>query len=238
MSLLPSISAVSPGTIPYVASVSASGADPIIATTAGQVKINPRADGQAFFNTAGPAGRSLTLGANNDTYANIVLTDGAITMNKPANMMNGGYVPAGQTLSVAGALSATGGITTDDSININGSLMPFANISYYVQAFNAIPDGSNNVSLGTASPSLGGGLYFVLLQVTGVPKQGLSFCGYWDGAKWSAGASATATNYPGGGQVVGLNADTTTGATLLISNATGGDISGYVYYVPFGIFHP
>lgn len=242
MSLAPSITSVNSGTIPYVANVASSGADPVIATAFGGVFVEPRADGNAFIHTDGPAGRILNIGANGATFANIVLTDATNTMNKPTNMLNGGFIPAGQTLTNAGAYSSsgTGSFSILNSIGaVAGANPATATLDTYTNRdIHGYSDtGYSNFSVAfiagggaVANPvGLSPGLYSVIIVPSGGGNenaQASAIC-YWSGAVWSG--NGVSFNFTGGvpnlaiGPVAG-------GATLNIGGASAGALAGNVLF--------
>lgn len=162
---------------------------------------------------------SLHLGANPDGYDHIVLTTGPNATTVNTNLY------CAQGLAVAGASVFT------NSIGLNNQQIQ-DNLRYS-QPFGPIPDGSNDAALGTPQPSpMVGGSYAIVVVMPGSPQIQPSAIGRWDGATWT-GANGTAHSWPGANPVVGIR-PAVGGASLVLSNASGGAVSGTVYYISLG----
>lgn len=220
MSLLPSCNKGS-ATLDYAIANQGTAAEPVSGGV-GELNIAPNGVSASYVRTATATNvGSLHLGANPYTFDSIVLTSApSLTTINTNTVVNAGLTVNGASRFVT-------------SIDINNQQIQ--NNLRYTQAFGPIPDGTNNGAIGTPQPPLIAGSYAIYVQVTGAPQIQPSAIGYWNGAQWSAGGSGTAVSYPGGGAVLNFRPDPATlGAALCISNASGGPVSGFVYYASLG----
>lgn len=160
------------------------------------------------------------------------LTLGGTSASAPVTI-TAAITSVSNTLACLGQLGVAGPSAFQSSISLEGQQVQ--NNLRYQQPFGPIPDGANDQPLGSAQPVMLAGSYAITAQITSAGGGQIqpSAIGVWNGTQWTAGANGAGLSFPGGGVAVAFR-PAPDGASLVMSNASGAPVSGFIYYVALG----
>jgi hypothetical protein len=222
MSLLTAVNQSSAGQDYFVANISTTPAYPVIAAPVGDVVIQS-VNGQANLTADGGTGNILKLGANQNSFQNVILSDNLTTV--ATSLVLAGDISVGGGMDVSGNLAVTNG----DVVLVNGDIDLGGGTLTGWQQTNVPPIvvPNSGAPQAIANPTTGPGLYAFTVTYTtaGNDAIALSNVAYFTGSVWYGGSAVSAAGP--GSAVISPNA----GATALqIAQSGGGAVTANVIF--------